>query len=367
MTLTERELEETLAEIDNPVIDEDIVSLGLVDGLRIEDKKAIVSLALNTPYAPAEMELGERIRDAIEKAGLEPELRATAGAEHGFDEEVLPKIRNVIAVASGKGGVGKTTVTANLAAGLAEKGARVGVLDADVHGPNIPRLLPIEEEPDLTPDDEMIPPTSGDVQVMSMGFLIRNADDPAILRGPMVNNVMMEFIENVAWGRLDYLFVDLPPGTGDASLDLLQTLPVSGAVVVTTPQRMALDDARKGLGLFERHETPILGLVENMSGYHCPGCGDSHEIFGSDGADEIVEDYDVECLAKLPVHPLFVAESEGPVVRDEGSELREQVLELTDRVADRVSEENMRRVAVATERSNDEAARAIPSVSSERE
>jgi ATP-binding protein involved in chromosome partitioning len=367
MTLTEHELENKLSEIDNPVTDEDIVSLGVLDDLRIEDGKAIVSLALNTPYAPAEMELGNRIRETISKEDLEPELRATAGAEHGFDEEVLPKIRNVIAVASGKGGVGKTTITANLAAGLAEKGARVGVLDADVHGPNIPRLLPIEEEPDVTPDNEMIPPTSGDVQVMSMGFLVRDADDPAILRGPMVNNVMNEFVENVAWGRLDYLLIDLPPGTGDASLDLLQTLPVSGAVVVTTPQRMALDDARMGLGLFERHDTPILGVVENMSGYHCPGCGDVHQIFGSNGADEIVEDYGVERLAKLPVHPAFGAESEGPVVRDEESELRESVLELTERVADRISEENMQRVAEATKRSNEEAVRTIPSVASEQE
>lgn len=367
MTLTERELEETLTEIDNPIADGDIVSLGIVDDLRIEEERAFVSLALNTPYAPAEMELGERIRDAISKEDLEPELRATAGAEHGFDEEILPNVRNVIAVASGKGGVGKTTVTANLAAGLAEKGARVGVLDADVHGPNVPRLLPIGEEPDVTASDEIVPPTSGDVKVMSMGFLMKGADDPAILRGPMVNNVMTEFVENVAWGRLDYLIVDLPPGTGDASLDLLQTLPVAGALVVTTPQRMALDDARKGLGLFERHDTPILGVVENMSGYHCPGCGDTHEIFGTEDTDEIVEDYDVERLARLPVHPAFGAKSSGPVVRKENHELREAILELVDRVADRISEENVRRVAEATDRSDEEAARAIPSISSERE
>jgi ATP-binding protein involved in chromosome partitioning len=353
MTPTERELEDSLREVGNPLVDEDVVSLGLVDGIRVDGDTAVVSLALNTPYAPAEMELGNRIRDAVEAAGYEPELRATPGAEHGFDEEVLPGIRNVVAVASGKGGVGKTTVAANLAAGLAEKGARVGVLDADVHGPNVPQLLPVDEELKATTDDEIVPPTSGDVQVMSMGFLVSDKDDPAILRGPMVNNVMTEFVENVAWGRLDYLFVDLPPGTGDASLDLLQTLPIAGAVVVTTPQRMALDDARKGLGLFERHDAPILGVVENMSGYHCPGCGDEHEIFGTEGTDGIVEDYDVERLARLPVHPSFGAEADGPVVREEGSDLRETVLELTERVADRISEENMYRVAEASERAEE--------------
>jgi ATP-binding protein involved in chromosome partitioning len=208
-----------------------------------------------------------------------------------------------------------------------------------------------------TPDDEIVPPTSGDVRVMSMGFLVRNEDDPAILRGPMVNNVMTEFVENVAWGRLDYLIVDLPPGTGDASLDLLQTLPVAGAVLVTTPQRMALDDARKGLGLFERHDTPILGIVENMSGYHCPGCDEEHEIFGTDGVDELLEDYGVERLGRLPVHPALGAESDGPLVRDEGSDLREPLLELVDRTADRISAENTWRVAEATA----EAERAIPS------
>ncbi|WP_129112711.1 Mrp/NBP35 family ATP-binding protein [Halegenticoccus tardaugens] len=347
MTVSDRELEARLRDVEDPMNGDDIVSMDLLNGVSIDDGTATISLAFNAPSSPAEMEIGDAIRDVVEDAGLEPNLRARVGEEHGLGDDVLPMVRNVVAVAvaSGKGGVGKTTVAANLAAGLRKKGARVGILDADIHGPNVPRILPADGEPGVTPDDEIVPPRSDGVMVMSMDHLTPDGDDPAILRGPMVNNVMMKFIAEVEWGRLDYLIVDLPPGTGDASLNLLQTLPVAG-VVVTTPQEMAVADARKGLKLFERHDAPILGVVENMSGFRCPNCGDEHELFGTDGARGICEDYDVPLLGRLPVHPTFGTEGgDGPIVRDEGSPLRDRLLDLTETVADRIGGENRRRVA----------------------
>ena len=347
MSSSAHELEQRLAEVEDPLIGADIVSLGLVNEIEIDDGTAHVSLAFNTPFAPSEVKIGNQIREIVVDAGLEPDLRAQAGGRHGFDEEIMPEVRNVIAVASGKGGVGKTTVAANLAAGFADLGARVGVLDADIHGPNVPTILPVDEEPGTTPDeDKLVPPVYEGVKVMSMGFLVRNQDDPAIMRGPMVNRVMTHFMENVEWGQLDYLIVDLPPGTGDASLDLLQQLPVAGTVIVTTPQEMAVHDARKGLRLFEAHNTPVLGVVENMSAYRCPNCGDEHDPFGRGGAAEIAEEYDVTMLSTLPIHADFGADgSEAPVVLDEDSPVREPTVDLVEQVIDRISGVNRRTVA----------------------
>ncbi|MES3517851.1 MAG: Mrp/NBP35 family ATP-binding protein [Natronomonas sp.] len=345
MTTTEAELRRRLEGVSDPDIGADIGSLGLINDVAIDGETARVSLALNAPYAPAEIELGNAVRDAIEAAGLQPDLRASVSEAQGFDETVLPKVRNVIAVASGKGGVGKTTVAANVAAGLEKRGAHVGILDADVHGPNVPRLLPVEGEPGVTPNDEIVPPRSNGVRVMSMGFLTETQDDPAVLRGPMLNNVMNHFLDDVEWGRLDYLIVDLPPGTGDASLDLLQTLPVTGVVIVTTPQAMAVSDARKGLRLFEKHDTPIVGVVENMSTFRCPSCDDEHEVFGHGGAEAIGADYDVPVLPRLPIHPdIGDGGEDGPVVTGEGSPA-DRLEELVCDVADRVGEINRRKVA----------------------
>jgi len=347
MDVSPADVEDALRAVEDPRIGDDIVSLDLVNSIAIEDDAVRISLAFNSPFAPSEMEIGREIRAVVGELGLEPELSADVSAEQGFDEEIFPNIRNVVAVASGKGGVGKTTVAANLAAGLDQLGARVGLLDADIHGPNVPRILPVAEEPMVTPDEErLIPPASDGVKVMSMGFLIKNQDDPAILRGPMVNNVMTHFLENVEWGTLDYLVVDLPPGTGDASLDLLQSLPVSGVAIVTTPQQMSLDDARKGLRLFEKHDAPVLGIVENMSAFTCPESGKTYHPFGSNGAETIVDDYNIELLGKFPIHEDYGADgTEHPVVKDERSDVHEQTVEIIEEIADRLSEVNRRKVA----------------------
>lgn len=347
MTITEDELLDRLGSIEDPQNDDDIVSMGLVNDITIEDGTANISLAFNTPYAPTEIDIGGEIREVVEDAGLDFSLSANVGEEHGFDDEVLPTVRNVIAVASGKGGVGKTTVAANLAAGLKDRGARVGLLDADIHGPNIPRVLEVEGEPGVLPNDDIVPPrTTNGVSVMSMDHLTDGADDPAVMRGPMVNNVMMKFVNEVSWGQLDYLIVDLPPGTGDASLTLLQNLPIRGVIIVTTPQEMSVLDARKGLNLFNKHDTPVLGLVENMSMFDCPDNDKEYRIFGEGGADEIREDYGVPILKRLPIHPDFDSERiEGPVVTAEESEPQEAVVEMVENTADRIGELNRKKVA----------------------
>ncbi|MFP8954063.1 P-loop NTPase [Natrialbaceae archaeon A-arb3/5] len=345
MSITEHELKIRLEEIEDPDIGEDIVSLGLVNDVVIDDETARISLALNAPYAPSEMELGNRVREVCDEAGLEADLRAHVGQEHGFDDEVLPRVRNVIAVASGKGGVGKTTVAANLAAGLEKRGAMVGLLDADIHGPNIPKILPVEGEPGVMPNEDIVPPRSDGVRVISMGFMMEEEDDPAILRGPMVNKFMMKFLDGVEWGQLDYLIVDLPPGTGDATLNLLQSMPVTGAVVVTTPQEMALEDTRKGIQMFNKHDTPVLGVVENMSSFVCPSCGDQHGLFGTEGADSIVDKYDTPLLGRIPIHPDFGADgSEGAIVKNDESPIQEPVEDVVAEVSDRIGETNRRTV-----------------------
>ncbi|MHC3438383.1 Mrp/NBP35 family ATP-binding protein [Natrialbaceae archaeon A-gly3] len=346
MTLTEPELEDELSRIEDPEVGGDIVSLGLVNAIHIEDGTATVSLAFNTPYAPDEMAIGDEVRDLISEHGLEPQLRAQPKAEHGFDTEVMPDVRNVIAVASGKGGVGKTTVACNIAAGLEKLGATVGILDADIHGPNVPRILTLEGDPEVTPGEMLVPPTSDGVRVASMGFLMDDPDDPAMLRGPMVNKFMMQFLEGVQWGKLDYLVVDLPPGTGDASFDLLQNVPVTGAVIVTTPQDMSLADARKGLRMFREHDAPILGVVENMSTFRCESCGDEHSLFGANGADEISEDYDVPIISRLPLHSDFgEGGTDGAAVKDDDSPVQDDASALVEQAVNRLSEVNRRTVA----------------------
>ena len=255
-----------IRDVADPDLGGDVVSLGLINAIDIDhDGRVIaVDLAFGAPFSPAETALAGDVREAL--ADFEYEVDLSASIDRGLDpeEQVLPGVENVIAVASGKGGVGKSTVAVNLAAGLAELGARVGLFDADVYGPNVPRMVDANETPAATPDQEIIPPEQYGMKLMSMEFML-GEDDPVIWRGPMVHKVLTQLWEDVRWGDLDYMVVDLPPGTGDTQLTLLQSVPVSGAVIVTTPQDVALDDARKGLEMFGEHETPVLGIVENMS------------------------------------------------------------------------------------------------------
>lgn len=253
------------------------------------------------------------------RADLERKLRCVAGGVDGVRSvdvawtarvpdpgervELASDIKTIIAVSSGKGGVGKSTVAANLAAALADAGAAVGLLDADVYGPNAPQMLGVDERtPRTTADDRIVPWEAHGVRVMSMGF-VAGEDDPIIWRGPMVDDAIEQLFHDVHWGELDYLIVDLPPGTGDAQLSLVQHLPVTGTVIVTTPQPVAVDNARRGLRGFTRYGVPVLGVVENLAGFECPDCGSVHDLFDAGGADELAAEFDVPVLGRIPIDP----------------------------------------------------------------
>jgi ATP-binding protein involved in chromosome partitioning len=331
--MDEADVRTLLREIEDPDFGDDIVSLGIVNEIAIDGDAVTVSLALGAPYSPTETDMANQVREKLTAEGLAVEL--TAAVDRGIDPEdqVLPGVKNIIAVASGKGGVGKSTVAVNLAAGLANLGARVGLFDADIYGPNVPRMLDAEEQPKATPDETLVPPEKFGMKLMSMDFLV-GEDDPVIWRGPMVHKVLTQLWEDVEWGALDYLVVDLPPGTGDTQLTLLQSVPVTGAVIVTTPQEVALDDARKGLRMFGKHETPVLGIVENMSGFRCPDCGSEHAIFGDGGGQRFADETEMPFLGSVPLDPSVREGGDAgePTVLDD-SETGESFREFVDNTA----------------------------------
>ena len=314
-------IREQLGAVRDPDLGGDIVSLGLVNSVDVDDDAGVarVDLALGAPYSPTETAIAGDVRDALD--GLAYDLDLSASVDRGLDPEdtVLPNVENVIAVASGKGGVGKSTVAVNLAAGLAELGARVGLFDADIYGPNVPRMVDADEPPQADENEQIIPPEQFGMKLMSMDFLA-GEDDPVIWRGPMVHNVLTQLWEDVTWGHLDYMVVDLPPGTGDTQLTLLQSVPVAGAVIVTTPQEVALDDARKGLKMFGRHDTPVLGIVENMSAFHCPDCDSEHAIFGEGGGRALADEVEMPFLGEIPLDPSIREGGDAgePMVLDDG-------------------------------------------------
>jgi ATP-binding protein involved in chromosome partitioning len=322
--MDEDEILDRLSTVEDPELGDDIVSLGLVNDVRIDGDTVHIDLSLGAPYSPTETEMAGAVREALADTGLELDLSASIDTGLSSDEQVLPGVENVIAVASGKGGVGKSTVAVNLAAGLSQMGARVGLFDADIYGPNVPRMVDADQRPKATHDETIVPPEKFGMKLMSMDFLV-GEDDPVIWRGPMVHKVLTQLWEDVEWGSLDYMIVDLPPGTGDTQLTLLQSVPVSGAVIVTTPQEVALDDARKGLRMFGKHDTPVLGIVENMSGFICPDCGSEHDIFGKGGGEEFAEDVDMPFLGRIPLDPSVRegGDEGGPIVLNEDNETGE--------------------------------------------
>ena len=223
---------------------------------------------------------------------------------------ILEDVKSIVAVASGKGGVGKSTVATNLALALSAGGSAVGLLDADIYGPSIPLMLGINKTPSVTPERKLIPLERHGVKLVSMGFLT-NDDSPVIWRGPMVHGIVQQFLSDVLWGELDYLIIDLPPGTGDAQLTLTQLAPLSGAVIVTTPQDVALIDARKGLKMFERVSVPVLGIIENMSTFVCPHCGKETDIFAAGGGERCAAELGVPFLGKIPIDAAVRAAGDG--------------------------------------------------------
>jgi ATP-binding protein involved in chromosome partitioning len=311
--------------------------------VRIEAGDCVVRAELPFPVGGYERELGPRVRDVLAGTGfglrLELTPRIPAAVVQG-SLKPLAGISNVIAVASGKGGVGKSTTAANLALALAAQGARVGLLDADIYGPSQPLMMGLAGERPATRDGKRLEPLLGyGVAVMSIGFLI-DASQPMVWRGPMVTQALMQLLGDTEWGDLDYLIVDMPPGTGDTQLTLAQRVPVSGAVIVTTPQDIALADAIKGLMMFRKVAVPVLGVIENMAMHVCSQCGHEEHIFGAGGGERMARDYGVPLLGSLPLDRSIREQSDGgrpTVVADPEGRLAEAYGSIARRIAGRLA------------------------------
>jgi ATP-binding protein involved in chromosome partitioning len=304
VALAESDILDALRHIQDPDLRRDIVSLGFVRNVRVDGGRVAIDINLTTPACPVKDQLRDQARQALlglpgireAEVNMTSEVRSTAAP----DKTALLGVRNLVAVGSGKGGVGKSTVTVNLAAALAQTGARVGLLDADIYGPTIPIMMGMQDEGVQAAGDRLVPFTAHGVRFMSMGFMAPG-DQPLIWRGPMAHKALQQTLLNTDWGELDYLLIDLPPGTGDVHLTLVQTVALTGAVIVSTPQDVGLTISRKTLRMFQQTRVPILGLVENMSYYVCPHCGERDDIFGHGGTATTSGLLGIPFLGEIPL------------------------------------------------------------------
>lgn len=333
-----------LSKVMDPELGKDLVTLNMIKDIRIEGAKVTFRLVLTTPACPLRKELTENSRNAVLTISEVKEVIVETSAEVPAarklpDKEPIPRVKNTIAVASGKGGVGKSTVAVNLALALGKSGAKVGLLDTDIYGPSIPMMMGIHKQLQATPDEKILPIINYGIKLMSVGFML-DEETPLIWRGPMVMQIVKQFLTGVAWGDLDYLIIDLPPGTGDAQLTLVQTIPLTGAVIVTTPQDIALLDARRAIKMFHEVKVPILGIVENMSYFQCPHCGEKTEIFSHGGGEKTSQRYNVPLLGKIPIdtHIREGGDSGKPiVVADPSSPQTEAFIKISETVAAKIS------------------------------
>ncbi|MDT8363654.1 MAG: iron-sulfur cluster carrier protein ApbC [Nitrosomonas sp.] len=305
MAITHQQIETTLKAITDPATDEDYITRKAVRDIQIEQNNVSIDIELGYPAKSVLETIKQQITQALQaipgigSVSVRVDSNISAhGAQRSL--KLIPGVKNIIAVASGKGGVGKSATAVNLALALAAEGAAVGILDADIYGPSQPQMLGVSGRPD-SPDGKTIEPMRAHgIQMMSIGLLI-DVETPMVWRGPMVTQALQQLLNDTRWQGLDYLVIDLPPGTGDIQLTLAQKIPVTGAVIVTTPQDIALLDARKGLKMFEKVGIPILGIVENMSLHTCSQCGHTEPIFGTGGGEKMCRDYNVELLGSLPL------------------------------------------------------------------
>jgi ATP-binding protein involved in chromosome partitioning len=288
---------------------------GSLKGVGLAGERVLVDIVLGYPAAGWRDALSQQVRGMLaERMGLSEVTVSIAHRIHAHEVQPgltpLPEVKNIFAVASGKGGVGKSAVAVNLALALAAEGARAGVLDADLYGPSIPTMTGLSGPPETTPERRILPKRAHGLQLMSIGFLL-GEDAPVIWRGPMATQALQQLLQETAWEDLDYLVIDLPPGTGDIQLTLCQRVPLSGAVIVTTPQDLSLVDAQRALRMFEKVSVPVLGIVENMSLYRCPQCGHEEAIFGEGGGERIAARYGTGLLGRLPLDPRIRADADG--------------------------------------------------------
>jgi ATP-binding protein involved in chromosome partitioning len=364
--VVESQVLDALKGVIDPDKGEDIVSLGMVTGLIIKDGNVGFAIEVEPDRGPNLEPLrkeAEKAVDALpgvlsvtavltaEKTGQpQPQSQpqpqrepatAAPGTPPGAAQELAPGVKNIVAVASGKGGVGKSTVAVNIALGLAAAGHKVGMLDADIYGPSQPRMMGISGRP--TSDDGRVlePMENYGVKVMSMGFLVAE-ETPMIWRGPMVMSALQQMLRDVNWGELDIMIVDMPPGTGDAQLTMAQQVPLAGAVIVSTPQDIALLDARKGLNMFRKVDVPVLGIIENMSYFECPECGHKSHVFSHGGARKEAEKLGIEFLGEIPLDMEIRQTSDGGrpiVVSDPGSPHAKEFRSISDRIWDKVADD----------------------------
>ena len=330
MALDQHSVLEALKVVTDPDLHRDIVSLGFVKNVKISGGQVSFTIELTTPACPVKDQLRDQARTAVLHvpgvSAVDVEMTANVRSAVNADgaRQSVPGVKNVIAVGAGKGGVGKTTVAVNLAIALSKAGGKVGIIDADIYGPNVPIMLGLKTE--LTTDGKKIVPAEKyGLQVISMGFLTKD-DAPIIWRGPMLHGALQQFFREVAWTDLDYLVVDLPPGTGDIALSLSQTVPVAGAIVVTTPQQVSLADSRRAIAMYKKLNIPPLGIIENMSHFECPHCGHEADIFGHGGGEQMAAELGVPFIGRIPIYqpiregsdtgvPLLISEPDSPAAK----------------------------------------------------
>ena len=342
--ISKEQIESALKEFIDPHLEQDLVSTKCVKDITINGAKVSVKVVVGYPSDTYKAKLASALQERVE--GVDGVASADVDvswkiAAHAVQKTLKPidNVKNIIAVASGKGGVGKSTTSVNLALALSAEGAKVGILDADIYGPSQPRMLGVSGQPESKDGKTLEPMVNYDLQCMSIGFLV-DEETPMIWRGPMVTQALEQLLGDTNWDDLDYLIIDLPPGTGDTQLTLAQKVPVSGAVIVTTPQDIALLDARKGLKMFQKVEVPVLGIVENMSTHICTECGHEEHIFGQGGGMSMSEQYDVDFLGALPLDmQIRVETDEGKptVVADPDGRIAEIYREIARRTTAKLS------------------------------
>jgi ATP-binding protein involved in chromosome partitioning len=345
MSLSELQVQTALKEITDPNTGKDFIATKSARNIRIDGNSVALDIVLGYPAKTVAADIQKMVTDKLKTL---PEIDSvfvnvtSKIVPHSVQRgvQLIPGVKNIIAVASGKGGVGKSTTAVNLALALAAEGAQVGILDADIYGPSQPQMLGITARPESTDGKSMEPLERYGIQAMSIGFLI-DMDTPMVWRGPMVTGALEQLLRETNWRELDYLVIDLPPGTGDIQLTLSQKVPVTGAVIVTTPQDIALLDARKGLKMFEKVGVPIVGIVENMSTHICSQCGHEEHIFGAGGGEQMCKDYNVELLGSLPLDIKIREQTDGgmpTVVAEPDSKIAGVYRQIARRTAVKLSE-----------------------------
>ncbi len=351
MSITQEQVLEALGNVIDPDLGQDLVTLNMIEDVEIEGKNVAFTVNLTTPACPMKDEIQRACENAIkhlvdEEAQVDARMSSKVQQSKKIKEtenDALSGVKNIIAIASGKGGVGKSTITVNLAVALAQTGAKVGLVDTDIYGPSIPTMFNVRERPNINTRRKLIPIEKYGVKLLSMGMLV-DQDQAVVWRGPMVSSAVKQFLSEAEWGELDYLLMDLPPGTGDIQLTIVQTVPLTGAIIVSTPQDVALDDARKGVAMFNKVNVPVLGIVENMAYFTPPDLPDrKYHIFGKDGARNLAEKLQVPFLGEVPLEQSVREgsdEGKPAVAEKELSRAAIALKEIANRTAQQISIRN---------------------------